>query len=295
MRRTPEHVPNSSGTSRPKLAAPPGAADCHFHIYDPARFPMPPNPRRAPTNATVEDYRLLQRRLGTTRAVIVQPRNYSTDNRVTIDALSQLGAAARGVAVVTPAITDAELQAFDAAGIRGIRFSLADPSSRAVAPQMVEPLAARVADLGWHIQFNMDADMIADMASLLHRLPTAMVFDHLANPPVAAGIDHPSHKIVRGLIDRGRAWTKLSAPYSNSSIGPPLYPEATRVAQAFVCAAPERLVWGSDWPHPTLPDDNKPDDALLFDLLQEWVPDDVVRHRILVDNPEQLYGFGKEN
>jgi predicted TIM-barrel fold metal-dependent hydrolase len=263
-----------------------------MHTYDPARFPMPPNPRVAPSDATVEHYRLLQKRIGTTRTVIVQPRNYATDNRVTLYAISQLGANARGIAVVSPAITDAELKSFHASGIRGIRFSLGDPSSRAVTPDMVEPLARRVADLGWHVQFNVDGAMIDEMAAVLRRLPTPMVFDHLAHPPLPAGIDHSSHKIVRELIDKGRTWVKLSGAYSNSKIGPPSYPEATKIAQAFVKAAPERLVWGSDWPHPGLPN-NKPDDALLFDLLTEWAPDEATRNRILVQNPEALYGFGK--
>src|SRR5882724_11475034 len=195
-----EPVPNSTGTEPPLLKAPANAADCHMHTYDPARFPMPPNPRAAPSNATVDDYRLLQKRIGTTRVVIVQPRNYATDNRVTLYAISQLGPNARGVAVVTPAIADAELKAFHAGGIRGIRFSLSDPSSRAVTPDMVEPLAKRVADLGWHVQFNVDGEMIDEMASILRRLPTPMVFDHLAHPPVAVGIEHSSHKIVRELI-----------------------------------------------------------------------------------------------
>src|SRR3954470_24841015 len=288
-----QQVANSTGTQPPKLKAPPNAADCHMHIYDPARFPMPPNPRAAPSNAAVPQYRLLQQRIGTTRVVVVQPRNYATDNRVTLDALAQLAPNARGVAVVTPAITDAELKAFHAGGIRGIRFSLADASSRAVTPDMVEPLSKRVADLGWHVQFNVDGEMIDEMAAVLRRLPSQMVFDHLAHPPLPAGIDHSSHKIVRELIDKGRTWVKLSGAYSNSKIGPPAYPEATKIAQAFVKAAPERLVWGSDWPHPGLPDNNKPDDALLFDLLSEWAPDEAVRNRILVQNPEALYGFGK--
>src|SRR5712672_4576783 len=167
-----QQVPNSVGTQPPKLKAPANAADCHMHTYDPARFAMPPNPRAAPSNATAEHYRLLQKRIGTTRVVIVQPRNYATDNRVTLYAISQLGPEARGVAVVTPAVTDADLKAFRAGGIRGIRFSLADPSSRAVTPDMVEPLATRVADLGWHVQFNVQGEMIDDMAPMLRRLPT---------------------------------------------------------------------------------------------------------------------------
>src|SRR5262245_9577737 len=286
-----QQVSNSSGTGRPKLRAPANACDCHMHIYDPARFPMPPSKRVPPTNAAVPQYRALQKRIGTTRVVVVQPRNYAIDNRVTLDAIAQLGPGARGIAVLHPTVTDSELAAFDKGGIRGIRFTLGDPATAVVKVDMIEPLAKRVVALGWHIQFNVEGEQIVELADILRRLPTQMVFDHLANPPVAAGVNHPSHAIVRGLIDQGRAWVKLSGAYSNSKAGPPSYPEATKVAQAFVKAAPERLVWGSDWPHPTMANDNKPDDALLFDLLSEWAPDEATRNRILVGNPEKLYGF----
>jgi D-galactarolactone isomerase len=283
-------VPNSSGTAPPKLKAPANACDCHMHIYDPARFPMPPSQRIAPSNAAVPQYRLLQQRIGTTRVIVVQPRNYAIDNRVTLDALKQFAPNARGVAVLHPTVTDAELKALNDSGIRGIRFSLGDPATAATTPDMVEPLAKRVADLGWHVQFNVEGRQIVELADVLRRLPTTMVFDHLANPG-PMGVDHPSHATVRGLIDRGRTWVKLSGAYSNSRLGPP-YPEATRIAQDFVRTAPERLVWGSDWPHPgVVAVAEKPDDALLFDLLNVWVPDEAMRNRILVQNPETLYGF----
>jgi predicted TIM-barrel fold metal-dependent hydrolase len=282
-------VPNSSGTNPPRLKAPANAADCHMHIYDPARFPMVPNPRVPPSNATLTEYKLLQQRIGTTRVVVVTPRNYATQNAVTIDALEQLAPNARGVAVLHPTVTNAELQRFDKAGIRGIRFSLGDPATAVVTVDMVEPLAMRVADLGWHVQFNMPGDQIVERAALLRRLPTELVFDHLGSPPLPAGAEHPSHGIIRELVDRGGAWVKLSGAYSNSSVGSP-YPEATKIAQAFVKAAPERLVWGSDWPHPNAPGPT-PNDALLFDLLSEWAPNEATRHRILVDNPAALYGF----
>ena len=285
-------VPNSTGTAPPKLKAPGNACDCHMHIYDPARFPMPPSQRIAPSNAAVPQYRLLQQRLGTTPVIVVQPRNYAIDNRVTVDALRQFAPNARGVAVLHPTVTEAELKALNDAGIRGIRFSLGDPATAVVTPDMVEPLARRVADLGWHVQFNVEGRQIVELADVLRRLPTPMVFDHLGNPG-PMGIDHPSHTIVRSLIDRGRTWVKLSGAYSNSRMGPP-YPEATRIAHAFVQAAPERLVWGSDWPHPgVVPVSDKPDDALLFDLLSVWVPDEAMRNLILVRNPETLYGFPK--
>jgi D-galactarolactone isomerase len=289
-----QQVPNSTGTAPPKLKAPVNACDCHHHIYDPARFPMVPTPGRpAPSNGAMPDFRLLQKRIGTTRHVVVQPRNYGIENEVTIDALKQAAGNARGVAVVRPTITDAELKRFNEAGVRGIRFSIGDPKSRVVQPEMIEPLAKRIADLGWHIQFNMEGEQVVELADVLRRLPTPMVFDHLGNPPLPAGIEHPSHAIIRGLVDQGRTWVKLSGAYSNTKIGPPDYPDATKIAQAFVKAAPERMVWGSDWPHPTMPDDNKPDDALLFDLLTVWAPDEKTRNRILVTNPEALYGFPK--
>ncbi len=236
---------------------------------------------------------MLQQRIGTTRAVIVTPRNYATDNRATVDAIAQLAPDARGVAVLHPDVKDAELRTLDEAGIRGIRFSLGDPASAVVTPAMIEPLAKRIADLGWHIQLNMGGEQILELGSLLSRLPTPMVFDHLGNPPLPAGAGHPSHAFIRKLIDQGRAWVKLSGAYSNSRIGPPSYLEATAIARAFVRAAPERLVWGSDWPHPSVSNDQKPDDAALFDLLTDWAPGEALRQRILVRNPETLYGFPK--
>jgi predicted TIM-barrel fold metal-dependent hydrolase len=285
-------IPNTTGTAPAKVKAPANATDCHMHIYDP-RFPESnPRPGQNPKNATVSDYRLLQKRTGTTRVVVVQPRNYATDNRVTVDALKQLGASARGVAVVHPTITDAELKSLNEAGIRGIRFSLGGANA-VVTWDMVEPLSKRVNELGWHVQFNVDGDDIVAHADLLQRLPSQMVFDHLGHPNLPAGPDHASHAVLRGLLDKGRTWIKLSGAYSNSKVGPPDYPEATRTAQAFVKAAPQRLVWGSDWPHPSEQNGTLPDDALLFDLLAVWAPDEATRKRILVDNPEALYGFAK--
>jgi predicted TIM-barrel fold metal-dependent hydrolase len=210
-----------------------------------------------------------------------------------VDAIAQMGTDARGIAVLHPTVTDAELGMLDKAGVRGIRFSLGDPASAVVTPAMIEPLARRVADMGWHVQFNMSGEQIMELADLLRRLSSTMVFDHMANPPLPAGIEHPSHAFVRRLMENGRTWVKLSGAYSNSQVGPPSYPEATVIARAFVKAAPERLVWGSDWPHPSLPGEHKPDDATLFDLLSEWVPNEATLNRVLARNPEALYGFAK--
>jgi predicted TIM-barrel fold metal-dependent hydrolase len=289
-------VPNSEGTEAPKLKAPANACDCHMHIYDGDRFPPArPGPQsRMQSNAAVAQYRLLQQRIGTTRTVIVTPAAYVTDNRVTLDGIEQLGKAnTRGVAVVHPTVTDAELKAMADGGIRGIRFTVFDPRSAAVSIDMIEPLAKRVVDLGWHIQIHMRADQIVDNAALLEGLPTQVVFDHLGRLPQPAPLENAAFGIVRRMMDKGKTWMKLSGAYQDTKVGPPTYADTHAVAQAYVKAAPERVVWGSDWPHPTEKPEHKPNDATLFDLLTEWAPDAAQRQRILVSNPEALYGFAK--
>jgi len=292
-----EGAPNSAGTEAPKLKAPPGACDCHHHIYDPARFPPSrPSAQQVP-NARVEDYRLLQRRLGLGRDIVVTPTPYPapvSDNQVTLDAIRQLGPNARGVVIVYPEITDAELKAYDAAGVRGVRYSLTSgrPGAASTAsPADIEAMSKRVNALGWHVQFNTTAEQIVAAEDLLKRLASPIVFDHMGHLPQPEGIGHPGFRIIRELIDKGRTWVKLSVTYDSSKDGPPGYADVNRVGQAYVRAAPERLVWGSNWPHPSEP--AKPDDAMLFDLLAQWAPDEATRNRILVQNPETLYGFAK--
>jgi D-galactarolactone isomerase len=291
-----EAVPNSSGTEPAKLKAPAGACDCHHHIYDAARFPVKPGVQVVP-NARVEDYRLLQRRLGISRDIVVTPTPYPAtlaDNQVTLDAIAQLGANARGVAIIGPAMTDAELKTLDAGGVRGVRFSLTSgrPGAASTATNDdIETLAKRVAALGWHVQFNVTGEQVVAAQDMLERLPAPIVFDHMGHLPQPAGIDHPAFAIIRRLLDRGRTWVKLSVTYDSSKDGPPGYADVNRIAQAYVKAAPERLVWGSNWPHPSEP--SKPDDAMVFDLLAQWAPDEATRSRILVANPAALYGFGK--
>ncbi len=282
-------VPNSSGTELPRFKAPPLACDCHHHIYDTARFPAVQRPE---PNARVAEYRLLQRRIGTSRDIVVTPSAYGTDNRVTLDAISQLGANARGVAVIHPTITDTELKALDRGGIRGIRFALnttLNGNKAVTSLDMIEPLAKRVDELGWHVQLQTGADQIVSARDLWNRVPSVMVFDHMGHIPQPMGTKHPAFALICRLIDKGRTWVKLSVTYDNTKDGPPTYADVTKVAQAYVKAAPERMVWGSNWPHPN--ETIKPDDAVLFDLLAEWAPDETTRHRILVENPAELYGF----
>lgn len=274
----------------PKLKAPVNACDCHLHIFD-RRFPPPGPVKRLVTDASTAEYRFFQKRIGTNRAVIVTPSAYGTANAVTLDAIAQFGPGnARGVAVVNPGITDAELKAMADGGIRGIRFTLFDPTTSVTGFDMIEPLARRVNDLGWHVQLHLRGDQIAEYEALLMRIVSPIVFDHMDRLPQPQGLDHPAFGIIRKLIDKGKTWVKLSSIYQDSKVGPPTYADQTGVARAFLRAAPERMVWGSDWPHPT-ERDQKPDDAMLFDLIAEWAPDETLRHRLLVDNPATLYGF----
>jgi predicted TIM-barrel fold metal-dependent hydrolase len=282
-------VPWSTGTELPKTKAPPNATDCHHHIYS-SHFQVDPNSKLRPGDASVADYHLLQNRIGTSRNVVVQPSTYGIFNDGLVETLGEFGPSARGVAVVNASVTDAELKRLDAARVRGIRFNLATPGG-ATSMDMLEPLARRIAPMGWHVQFNMSADATLAAKDLLNRLPCQIVFDHLAHMPEPVGIGHPAFAVVVDLLQKGKAWVKLSGAYADTKIGPPTYADSTAVAQAYVKAAPERLVWGSDWPHPSEPDNAKPDDAILFDLLAQWAPVEAVRNRILVDNPAKLYGF----
>ena len=283
-------VPFSAGTRAPKLAAPTGACDCHMHVYD-TRFPTASGATLRPPDASSDDYRLLQRRIGTTRNVVVTPSTYGTDNRCTLEAIAKLGPTARGVAVVDTSVTDAELKRLHGLGVRGIRFNLSLGAATTV--DMIAPLSRRVHELGWHAQLLMPAGLLVEIEDRLRELPAAIVFDHLGRIPLPEGVTSTAFAVIRRLIDNGRTWVKLSGAYLVTRLGAPSYADVTELARAYVTAAPERVVWGSDWPHAVASAGQKPmpDDAELFDLLLDWAPGERARERILVDNPAELYGF----
>jgi len=266
---------------------PDGACDCHHHIYDP-RFAYIPTAVLKPPPATVADYRLLQEKLGTSRDIMVSPSSYGTDNRCLLDVLAQLGSACRGVCVVNSTVSDAELKTLDAAGVRGVRvqFGLGNP----VGAEEIEPLARRIQPLGWHLQFNMPGDQLAALEPVLLGLPVPAIIDHLGR---ATDTQSAHYRTVRKLLDSGHGWVKLSGAYLYGSKGPPDYADASAAARGYIAAAPERCVWGSDWPHPDATSGRvpMPDDVALLNLLGLWAPDPGLRHRILVENPEAFYGF----
>lgn len=274
-------------SGRPKLAAPPGAIDTHMHIYD-TRIPSAPGGPALPGHFPVPAYREVQRRLGITRAVIVQPNAYVDDNRVTLDAIAELGLAnARGVAVVKPGVTDAELERLTRGGIRAIRF-MALPGG-ALQWDVMDELAARVQPFGWHSIVQLDGRTLPERAAQIRRLPGRFIVDHVGKFLEPVPPSHPAFKELLGLLDTGRCWVKLSAPYETSKTGAPKYEDVGRLAKALVSKAPERMLWASNWPHPSVPE--KPDDAELLELLLDWAPEETTRRKILVDNPAELHGF----
>jgi predicted TIM-barrel fold metal-dependent hydrolase len=280
----------SAGDKRPALLIPEASVDCHHHIYD-NRFPYDTGTTLRPPDASVAHYRQLQARLGLRRSVVVQPSSYGTDNRCLIDALTQFGDNSRGIAVIDRATTDADLKALDAAGVRGIRFNLSRPAGAGI--ELLGELAARVVPLGWHVQIHTLGDSYPALESALMKLPTTLVIDHLGRIPGSKGIAHPGFATMRRLVDRGNTWVKVSGAYHDSSEGAPLYADTGKLAATWLREAPERVVWGTDWPHVAAMAGEKPmpDDAQLLDLLGHWQPNKELLRTVLVDNPEQLYGF----
>lgn len=276
-----------------RFDVPPGACDCHHHIYDP-RFPTLPGAKLTPPPATVSDYRQLQRKLGTTRDVIVTPSAYGTDNRCLLDALQQIGDSARGIAVIDTTISDSELEKLHHAGVRGIRvlFGRTNP----VQPSDIEPLAQRIKTLGWQMQFYMPAPQLAALSDVLVKLPTTVVIDHMGHIPQPQGQNSAAYKTVRRLLDSGNGWVKVSGAYMDTQLGPPDYADTSAIAKSYIAAAPERVVWGSNWPHPAAQagETPLPDDMILFNLLKDWAPSPALREQILVKNPEVLFGFDKQ-
>ncbi len=287
-------VSHSVGLNRPQRRLPPGACDSHMHIFD-LRFAPSAHWPRTPPVAPVAAYRQLQARLGTTRTVVVTPSTYGTDNACTLDALDQLGDAARGVAVVGDGLGADELAHLAARRVRGLRVNFVSPQSwGTTTPAMLATLARKVAEhpacAGWHIQIFAQPEQLIALAPQLHTLPVPVVIDHLGRIDPAEGPAAEAYGVVRGLLDGGNTWVKLSGAYTRSTVHGPSYADTLPLGQALVQAAPERLVWGSDWPH-TTEAAGTVNDADLMDLLQAWAGSDAAMDRILVDNPARLYGF----
>jgi len=268
---------------------PPGATDCHMHIYGPPeRYPVAPsNPSPVPFAYDLPRYRAVQARLGLTRTVVVQPTAYGADNACTLDAVAALGEA-RAVVVVTPETPEDELRRLHAAGARGARAFMLNGGL--VPWERLPALAAHVAPLGWHVQLQFDGGEMPEREALIAALPCDVVIDHLGRFHDPVPPEAPPVRALLRLMETGRVWVKASSPYGVSRSGPPDYADVSAIARALIRAAPERVIWGSNWPHPNAPVP-KPEEAPLLDLLADWAPDEATRSAILVDNAARLYDF----
>jgi predicted TIM-barrel fold metal-dependent hydrolase len=295
----------SDTASQPSTAVnfsvPSDACDCHTHVFgDPVRFPFAAGRTYTPESASVDEMRKLHRALHTTRVVIVQPSVYGTDNRCTLDAIRQLGPTARGIAVIDDQTSDTVLDELDHGGIRGIRINLAtvgqtDPN---LGKRRFDAAVARIGSRKWHIQMYTQLSVIAAMASQIATSPVPVVFDHFGGAQAAAGVSQPGFDVLLDLVRKGRAYVKVSAPYRGSTSAPD-FVDMAPLAKALIAANRQRILWGTDWPHPdTTPgraaDEISPlrqiDDGRVFNQFATWASP-AERQAILVDNPQRLYGF----
>ncbi len=279
---------------------PKGACDCHTHIFGPdEKFPLSPDRRYTPGAASIEDLDALHRALHIDRVVIVHPSPYGADNACTVDAVRRMGARARGVAVIDDKTGDAELDAMQAAGIRGVRVNLESTgeSDSAVAGQRLQRAAERVAQHGWHVQTYTNLDVLAPLAKAIMQLPTPLVVDHFGLAKAELGTGQPGFAELLALLRTGKIYVKISAAYRISQV--PGHPDAAPIARAIIDANPDRVVWGTDWPHPgggrhdpMAVEPFRPiDDGAALNRLASWTRNSAELRKILVDNPARLYQF----
>ncbi len=284
----------------PTFAMPAGACDCHTHIFGPdENFPLSPKRLYTPGPASIDDLNALHKTLHVDRVVVVHPSPYGADNAVTVDAVRKIGNRARGVAVIDDATTDAMLADMHDAGIRGVRVNLesSGESDPAVAERHLQDAAARVARLGWHVQTFTNLGILAPLHDTILKLPAPLVVDHFGRPKAELGLDQPGFKELLSLLRSGKVYVKISAAYRISQL--PGYPDAAPLARAMIDANLDRIVWGTDWPHPGAakrdpaviepfrPEDN----GAALNRLASWTKDNKELAKILVDNPARLYDF----
>lgn len=288
-RFVPDIPPPIATTRPPRVRLPAGACDCHAHVFGPPEWArLLPDTHFRPHECPLPDYLRMLRVLGVHRAVLVQPSVYGTDNALIAQALRHPGFELRGVAVVSPDIATADLKAMHHQGFRGVRVNTAS-ATPGLQLQHVPALADRIRPLGWHLQFFVDLQRQPELAEQLAGLDIPIVIDHFGKVPARGGVDSPAARALLHLLAMPHCWAKLMGPYFISNDFPQ-HADVDALAQAMVALAPDRLLWGTDWPHPSARH-QMPNDGDLADMLARWVPDEATRHRILVSNPARLYGF----
>ena len=282
-------MPDRPQTRTPKLQVPAGACDTHMHIYNSA-YPASSKAWLFPPDFSVDDYRKMQVRLGLQRTIIVQPVTYGFDNSCTLDSAALFDGNARAVVTVPTSITDSELEQLWQRGARGLRYHQMRGSVTEWSD--VPDMAERVRGTGWHLQIQFDGLEFPDHERLIARLPCTVVIDHMGRYARPLPLEHPAVQSLLRIAARENVYVKLSGAYHIAHASGPDYKEVAPLARALVEQGTGRLLWGSDWPHPTETAETMPDDADLLDLLLAWVPDAAARRAILSDNPARLYQFG---
>jgi len=283
------YVPFHPNPAKPVFVPPPGAVDAHCHVFGPAdRFPYAPERKYTPCDAPAEKLFQLRDYLGFTRNVIVQASCHGKDNRALVAALHAAGDLARGVATVGKDVGDAELAALDAAGVRGVRFNFLKRLVDATPKEIYLGIAERVARLGWHIVVYFEAPDLEGLVPFLAAIPSIVVVDHMGTPNIANGVDHPDFQAFIALMaDHPNIWTKVSCPERLTLAGPP-FDDVVPFARTLVERFPDRVLWGTDWPHPNMKK-IAPDDGVLVDVIPKIAPTEALRQALLVDNPMRLY------
>jgi 2-pyrone-4,6-dicarboxylate lactonase len=294
----PDYAPLCAPPDRepraPRTAFPPFACDTHAHIFE-ARFPYARERIYTPPDSNLADYKKLLKTLGCERAVLVQPSVYGADNAAMLDALKHAGPGFRAVAVTDPDISEAAIKTLHSAGVRGLRFNVVDvrANKNQVPADMLRGVAKRIVPHGWHIEMLVNLDEAGDFAPLLGSLGVPVVLGHLGYPKggAATWTGTRAFSDLLKLLDGGQCWIKLTGPYRITTEPDLPYADTDEPATKLVAARPDRMIWGTDWPHVMK---KKPmrNDGDMADLLERWVPDAALRKRILVDNPAVLYGFG---
>ncbi len=276
--------------SRPTFVPPPGAVDAHCHVFGPGDvFPYAPERKYTPCDAGKAQLFALRDFLGFSRNVIVQATCHGADNRALVDALHASGGLARGVATVRDTVSDEELQQLHAAGVRGVRFNfvrrLVDPKPDAYYHAIID----RIAPLGWHVVVYFEAADLAERWNFFTSLPTTVVVDHMGRPDVSQPVDGPEfQRFVRLMAEHGNVWSKVSCPERLSRVGPPGYADVVPFARHLVERFPDRVLWGTDWPHPNMKE-HMPDDGHLVDVIPHIAPTLELQQKLLVENPMRLY------
>ncbi len=276
--------------SRPSFRAPAGAVDAHCHVFGPGDvFPYAPERKYTPCDAPKEKLWTLRDFLGFDRNVIVQATCHGADNRALVDALQSSDGRARGVATVRADVDDAELQKLHAAGVRGVRFNFVKRLVDTTPPNVLLQIARRIQPLGWHIVIYFEAQDLPELYDFFTELPTTVVVDHMGRPDVSQPVDGPQfERFITLMRERPNFWSKVSCPERLSRVGPPSYADVVPFARRVVEAFPDRVLWGTDWPHPNMKS-HIPDDGQLVDMIPKIAPTAELQHKLLVDNPMRLY------